>query len=565
MDRPARLTQGRRKTTNSTAFARTTNRTSRLSNREKSSPVGARLNRESDCPIATPPDERTLTHLVRRRRFQDQDMIKICLIAAFPPSTGPLNEYSYQLAREMCRHSDVELTILADEMDEPASGVNRDASQSQPALPGVKVIRCWKFGSMATPVRLLKILHELKPDVAWFNLVFSSFGGPSNPLAAFAGLSAPVLARATGCYTHITLHHIVEHVDLTSAGVWRGNIFRKGAQVATWTLLKAHSLSVLLSDYRRTLKTNYSAENVLVGTHGIFTMVPQPPNYAIRNNPEARILAFGKWGTYKRLETLIEAFPAIVERVPNARLIVAGGNHPEAAGYWESVRESVPAGLPIEFLGYVAEKDVANLFRTSSLLVMPYDSSTGSSGPAHQACEYGIPIVCADIADFRCMADDDDMAILFYKGGDANSLAEKVIEVLESPALQREMSQDNYEAGVQMTMATVVQNYLRWFELQKMKVQIAQNRRRTGLRTLFPIRWSARPRTRTEIPNDEPLNDVRLEVIRSASLVNGSANAANHASEVNPGAEAPVPHLLKVVEPLKNLKEWQVSKPPESL
>ena len=493
-------------------------------------------------------------------------MIKICLIAAFPPSRGALNEYSYQLAREMCRHKDVELTVLADELEGPEATYSIAADERHPALPGVKVIRCWKFGSVGNPVRLLKALSDVKPDVAWFNLVFSSFGGPSSPLAAFAGLSAPALARACGCYTHITLHHIVEHVDLSSAGALRGNLFRKGAEAATWTLLKAHSLSVLLSDYRRTLRAKYSAENVLVGTHGTFTMAPQPPNYAKRNNPDARILAFGKWGTYKRLETLMEAFPKILERMPNARLIVAGGNHPEAAGYWESVRDSVPPGMPIEFLGYVAEKDVPRLFRTSSLLVMPYASSTGSSGPAHQACEYGIPIVCADIPDFRCMAVDDDMAILFYECGDASALAERVLEVLESPELQREMSQHNYTAGISMTMATVVQNYLRWFELHKIKREIAMNRRRTGLRRHLPSKWFVRGGQTTEIWNDEAASqpaEVHLEVLRTGTA-NGGPKLVQHGGEVQLNAEAPPVHVLKAIE-ASNLKEWPAPKPPESL
>jgi glycosyltransferase involved in cell wall biosynthesis len=405
-------------------------------------------------------------------------MIKICLVAAFPPSIRPLNEYSFHIAREIQRHKDVELTILADELEDytfatDAAGNPVDPHQSS-KLPGVNVIRCWKFGSLATPMRLLKTIRQLNPDVVWFNLVFSSFGAADSPLAAFAGLSVPALTRAAGFYTHITLHHIVEHVDLASAGVRRGEkLYRTATDMATRTLLKAHSVSVLLSDYRRTLRKKYSAQNILVGTHGTFAEIPRPPDLSKRGNPHLRILAFGNWGTYKRLERLMEAFPAVLEKVPNARLIVAGGNHPAAAGYWESIREMQPDGLPIEFLGYIPQKDVPKLFRTSSLLVMPYDSSTGSSGPAHQACEYGVPIVCADIPDFRCMATDDDMAIVFYKAGDAADLAEKLLSVLQSPELQRQMSEHNYEAGVQMTMATVVRNYLRWFELHKAKRAIA--------------------------------------------------------------------------------------------
>ena len=413
-------------------------------------------------------------------------MIRICLVAAFPPSMGPLHEYSYHIAREILRHDDVELIILADELcgDTAAAGVQNNAN-----LPNVKIIRCWKVDSLANPSRILKAVRELNPDVVWFNLVFSSFGTPRNPVAAFFGLSVPALTRAAGFYTHITLHHIVEHLDFktaSTASARREKLLRKGTDVATWALLKANSVSVLLSDYRRTLVKKYAARNIVVGTHGTFTAVPKRPDLRKRGNPEHRILAFGNWGTYKRLERLIEAFPAILKAVPNARLIIAGGNHPATPGYWESVRASLPSYLPIEFRGYVPQKDVANLFRSSSLLVMPYESSTGSSGPAHQACEYGLPIVCADIPDFRCMAVDDDMAILFYKLGDSADLADKVNTVLESPELQLQMSEHNYEAGVQMTMANVARTYLRWFELHRLKREVGGD----GL--LERMRWRLR-------------------------------------------------------------------------
>jgi glycosyltransferase involved in cell wall biosynthesis len=423
-------------------------------------------------------------------------MIRICLVAVFPPSIRPLNEYSYHIACEIQRHKDVELIVLADELEDYTFATDAHGNPPDPRrsskLFGVNVIRCWKFGSLATPVRLLKTIRQLKPDVVWFNLVYSTFGAPANPFAAFAGLSAPALTRAAGFYTHITLHHIAEHVDFASAGVRREKLYRKGADLATWSLLKAHSVSVLLSNYRRTLVAKYAAQNVLVGTHGTYAAVSIPPDFTKRGNPDLRILAFGNWGTYKRLERLMEAFPSILKRVPNARLIVAGGNHPAAAGYWESIRKAQPAGLPIEFLGYIPQKDVPKLFRSSSILVMPYGSATGSSGPAHQACEYGVPIVCADIPDFRCMAADDDMAILFYKKGDAADLADKLVDVLQSPELQRQMSEHNYEAGTQMTMATVIRNYLRWFELHTLKRTIAEKGTLARLRSRWSGSWSSR-------------------------------------------------------------------------
>ena len=156
---------------------------------------------------------------------------------------------------------------------------------------------------------------------------FSTFATPDKPVTAFTGLTAPALTRCAGFYTHVTLHHIIEHVDFSAAGVRRERLFRLGAEMATKTLLRANSVSVLLPGYYRTLSTKYRARNVLLGTHGTFAPALAPPDFSKRGNPDQRILAFGHWGTYKRLETLMQAFPQVVKKAPRAKLIVAGANH----------------------------------------------------------------------------------------------------------------------------------------------------------------------------------------------------------------------------------------------
>lgn len=411
--------------------------------------------------------------------------MKICLVSAFPPSNRQLNEYALHLATELRRNPLIELTILADELSNYEFATEANGNGSTPhhnEVPGFRVIRGWRFNSLTTPTRLLRTIRQLKPDVVWFNLVFSTFATPDHPVPAFMGLCVPSLTRALGHYSHVTLHHIIEHVDFAGTGVRHEKLFRFGSDLATRALLKANSVSVLLSGYRRTLLEKYSAENVLLGTHGIFSNCPTPPDFSKRGNPNRRILAIGHWGTYKRLETLLAAFPAIRERIPNARLIIAGSNHHTTPGYWESVRDAHGADPDIEFRGYVPEEAIPELFGTASLLVMPYDSSTGSSGPAHQACQYGVPIVCSDIDDFQTMARDDEMAISFHTPGDAADLAEKVAAILQSPKLEREMAEQNFHAGVRMTMPAVVRHYLRWFELERCKQTIGAFRQPLSFR-----------------------------------------------------------------------------------
>src|ERR1700691_4663772 len=93
--------------------------------------------------------------------------MKICLVATFPPSGRQLNEYAFHIARELQRHPDIELPILADELtkydfttDEHGRSLN---AEQQTELPGFNVIRCWNFNSLSTPIRLVEHIPPTQP------------------------------------------------------------------------------------------------------------------------------------------------------------------------------------------------------------------------------------------------------------------------------------------------------------------------------------------------------------------------------------------------------------------
>jgi glycosyltransferase involved in cell wall biosynthesis len=380
--------------------------------------------------------------------------MKICLVSAFPPSQGGLSEYGLHIAQELRNNPTLSLTVLADQLPAPQS-----------ELGGFEVLRCWSFNDPKSAVHILRAVRKLKPDVVWFNLLFSTFG--ANPLIAFSGLLTPVLARLAGRYTHVTLHHLMDTVDLKDAGVRFPRTYRLAGTVATKILLRSNSVSVLMPGYRKILNEKYGRDNIHLRSHGILAARPEYPDFSRRGNPEHRIFAFGKWGTYKRLELLIEAFQQVVQVQPDARLIVGGGNHPQAAGYIESMKENWAKDTRIQFTGYLDEAQLPDIFQSSSVAVMPYSSSTGCSGVAHLACAYGVPIICADLPDFREMSNGETIAIDFYKPGDAHDLARCLIEFLADPVKQEVMAVQNFSTALRMTMPMIVQKYLRHFELHQ--------------------------------------------------------------------------------------------------
>lgn len=382
--------------------------------------------------------------------------MKICLVTAFPPSRRLLNEYGFHIAQELKRHPLLSLTVLGDILEPPAD-----------ELPDFDVVRCWQLNQTFNHRPLLKALRDIQPDVVWFNLIFSTFGNGHNPLAAFSGLTLPAITRAFGYYTHVTLHHLMDHVDLADAGIRHAHVYRAAGSIATRALLMANSLSVLLPAYRRTLIDRYRGRHVHFRAHGILSSRPEAPDLSLRGNPEHRILVFGKWGTYKRLELLLEAFESLSAEFPNARLVIAGADHPMAPGYVDSIKAKCGTNPNIEFTGYVEEEAIAPLFKNATMLVMPYSSATGASGVAHLACEYGVPIVSADIRDFRGMAEDEGLAIDFYRTGNALDMAHKMVALLNSSERQKEMAEQNFSAALRMTMPEIITQYLRSFDVHQ--------------------------------------------------------------------------------------------------
>lgn len=406
--------------------------------------------------------------------------MKIALVTAFPPSRQALNEYGFHIANELRQQPGIDLTVLGDNLTEPLA-----------ELPEFSVVRCWGFNQLGNAVSLVRAIQRLKPDVVWYNLGFASFGG--KPLPAFFGLTTPALTRLFSCYTHVTLHQLFETVDLSDAGVKSPALYSVAGRVATHLLLSANSVSVLLPAYHKTLRAKYKRGAVSVRHHGIFASRPEPPDFARRGDPIHRVLAFGKWGTYKRLDLLVAAFTRIMRDFPMSELVIAGGDHPGTHGYVQSIAEQVKDNPAIRFVGYVPEETLPELFRTSSLTVLPYTSSAGSSGVAHLACQYGLPILAPKITDFVELAEQEQVSMEFFTPNDVDSLYRQLLFLLQTPKRLEEMAHQNFSAALQMSMPQIIREYIRTFDMQqRLRMLKAFSKLRRSRRWAPGRSWTAR-------------------------------------------------------------------------
>lgn len=375
---------------------------------------------------------------------------RVAVVTAFPPSRTTLNEYGLHLVNALAGDPAVDRVVALVE-DHPHAGTHE-------SLEGVDIVPAWRFDSAATPLRVIRALLRERPDVVVFNLHFSSFG--SRRLAAALGLFTPWLARLAGFRTITVLHNIVETVDLAGAGFHYGpvveRLMRAIGTLLTWVILRSHVVTTTMPRYVEVLTTKYRARNVVHVPHGTFEVVPPPPPRS--TDGPTRILAFGKFGTYKKVEPLIEACETLRDD-HDIELVIAGTDSPNAPGYLERV-ESEMGGPGVTFAGYVDEDDVPGTFRSCPIAVFPYTATTGSSGVLHQAGSYGCAAVLPDIGDLADLVAEEGYVGELFAPGDPASLANAIRRLLVDPAHCQEMGMINYQASLGMPMSEVATRLL---------------------------------------------------------------------------------------------------------
>jgi glycosyltransferase involved in cell wall biosynthesis len=388
--------------------------------------------------------------------------LRLAIVTTHPPGKGSLNEYAYHFVRFLRQKEEISEVILLPDDLSPGESY---AFEDKPGLAPVQVVPCWSFGARNNALRIRTAVRQIKPDGVLFNIQFASFG--SGKISATLGLSAPSLVKRAGYPTIVLLHNIMETVDLKSAG-FAGNpvvesVMRFSGTRVTRLLLSADLVALTIPKYVEILESKYKAPNVVLAPHGAFEDAPQP-SFDLPPGP-LQIMTFGKFGTYKKVEILIEAFKLLQDGSrPPLELVVAGTDSPNASGYLEGVRQRYADVPNIRYTGYVAEEDVPRIFGDAAVAVFPYTSTTGSSGVLHQAGDYGKAAVLPHIGDFAEVIAEEGYGGEFFEPGDAQSLAAAIARVIDDPARRRELGTQNWIASRGLPIADVVDWYLLHFE-----------------------------------------------------------------------------------------------------
>ncbi len=385
--------------------------------------------------------------------------MKLAIVTAYPPSKVTLNEYAYHLVKHFRQHTEItELILLTDTTPEEA-----DIHFEEKGCH-IVVKQCWKFNSYSNIFSVMRAVKQTRPDAVLFNLQFMKFG--DKKIAAALGLLLPLLCKLRKIPTIALLHNIMEQVDLQSAGFTKNKIlqriYNRIGTTLTRFILSTDMVALTIAKYVDILEKKYRAKNLVLIPHGTFD-IPAEPTYELPESP-LKIMTFGKFGTYKKVEVMIEAVEKIRSRTDiDLEIVIAGTDNPNVPGYLQSMKEKYANVPQLTFTGYVEEADVSRIFSESAMVVFPYTSTTGSSGVLHQAGSYGKAVVMPDLGDLSLLVKDEGYRGEFFAPENVESLANAIEKIVLNPTYRVALGKANYKAATALPMSKITKMYIEQF------------------------------------------------------------------------------------------------------
>lgn len=199
-------------------------------------------------------------------------------------------------------------------------------------------------------------------------------------------------------------------------------------------MLEKLDARIAVSDEARRTVADHLGGDAFVIPNGVFVddfrgVAPNPAWSGRRHGGPPTVAFLGRLDEPRKgLDIYAGAIPAVLERLPEARFLVAG------RGDAGQVRAQLaPYSANVEFLGGISDEDKAALFASADIYVAPQTGGESFGIVLVEAMSGGALVAASDIPAFRAVTDDGAAGALFAVG-DPEDLARVLVRALDDGA-----------------------------------------------------------------------------------------------------------------------------------
>jgi len=339
--------------------------------------------------------------------------------------------YSWDLARQLSKSLGEDLLLYAPKR------VKNECGDCQCVFRNA-------WSPLLYPLQVAKQGANDRISILHVQFEFHKFG---SPYASFLIVPLLFLVRTLGIKIVVTIH---------------GPLFPRNASNRTFDFIPTNGLrvpAILLKAYAslvykmisalsdalivhanifRKWLNQFGVSNCYVVPHG--TKVLESIQTEESSKESIRILYFGVVSPRKGIEYLLESFASL--KLPHTKLIIAGFEPRYYQGYTDKLRgiiQTLGIGKQVTITGYVPEKDIPQLFREATIMVLPYNYSISASGPLMLALSYGTPTIVTRTKYFSEMFGNSN-DVLLVPPEDPKSLSRAILKLLTNSELRIRIS-----------------------------------------------------------------------------------------------------------------------------
>lgn len=237
----------------------------------------------------------------------------------------------------------------------------------------------------------------------------------------------------------------------------RSRVLTAGYYVAQTAMEKLRGSIAVSEQARRTLVGHVGGDAVLI-PNGVRVQDFAPDVHDRERRRE--LLFLGRIEEPRKgLDVLVDALPAILDQVPDLKVIVAG------PGDIDDVRKDIPERVDraLTFVGTVSDERKQELLREVQVYVAPHTGGESFGIVLVEAMAAGACVVASDIPAFRQVLEDGKAGRLFTCK-DPAGLADAVLSVLADDAARRALVARGHTRAHEYDWNTVVDDVLEVYE-----------------------------------------------------------------------------------------------------
>ena len=253
---------------------------------------------------------------------------------------------------------------------------------------------------------------------------------------------------------YVILSRLLGKKVVTFIHGWENQVadeIRKSPQNFIKVYGRSRFIYVLYSDFKKQLEDLKIPSPVLLTTTKVKDSLLEQFHISERNGKIERLLFLARADKLKGLDITIKTFEILKRKNPLLKLCVCGTGN----ALQESIDYVKGKGIPdVDFRGHVQGSDVAEVFRTTDLYILPTHGE-GMATSVLEAMAFGLPVVTRPVGGVNDFFEEGKMGYLI-ESFDPEVYAEKIQYLIDHPEVTQCMSSLNYHYANEHFLASKV-------------------------------------------------------------------------------------------------------------